>query len=525
MFESIIYKIDLVGISPQLLIFKSQKYKSILSLLISIMLIMTTIIYTILTLYDYFKYQNPIVINSKDNDQETNRKINLRDSFLLLQLVDASNYVKIDSSITYYEGEYKVMYDNGTYEYINLDIENCELGKNIDIKYKDYIENKYKFNRSISDFFCINFKGKDLPLFYLPDVGYSYFSIYILKNNQIDFPAERIQSLISSENDLINHYNKKEPISQNHIHHFTTSFSSTEYTNIMYTFQYIKYESDEGFFYENTKELDGMSFSDMSFYKIKQSNSDDTDNNNNDSRIGTITIEVNKAHFDNYRRSYKKLQSLLAELMSVISLIFQIGEQVSIFLCEKKMSKDIIFNLISNIHSNKTIKLNFPNNNINILNTEHKNREIIRKRRINQSTSKNSYNLNSYEVKINKEKTNKKPYNIDKKEEDNNQNYINEINKKINFFHIIKSLFCFNDKKTKIIDLCHNIVTEDVSIERIFERFYNLENAYQFMADKKNKKLFNENEKLTEISKYINEIYQEEINQKEKINSEIENNN
>jgi len=512
MFESIIYKIDLVGISPQLLIFKNQKYKSILSLLISIVLIMTTIIYTILTLYDYFKYQNPIVIYSKDNDQETNRKINLKDSFLLLQLVDASNYDKIDSSIAYYEGEYKVMYDNGTYEHINLDIENCELGKNIDIKYKDYIENKYKFNRSISDFFCINFKGKDLPLFYL------------LKNNQIDFPPERIQSLISSENDLINHYNKKEPISQNHIHHFTTSFSSTEYTNIMYTFQYIKYESDEGFFYENTKELDGMSFSDMSFFKIKQINSDDTDDNNN-SRIGTITIEVNKAHFDNYRRSYKKLQTLLAELMSVISLLFEIGGQVSIFLCEKKMSKDIIFKLINNIYSNKKIKLNLQNNNINRLNTEHKNREIIRKRKFNQSTSKNSYNLNSYDVKINKEKTNKKPYNFDKEEEDNNQNYINEINKKINYLHIIKSLFCFNDKKTKIIDLCHNIVTEDISIERIFERFYNLENAYQFMADKKNKKLFNENEKLTEISKYINEIYEEEISQKAKINSELENNN
>ena len=296
----------------------------------------------------------------------------------------------------------------------------------------------------------------------------------------------------------------------------------------MYTFQYIKYESDEGFFYENTKELDGMSFSDMSFYKIKSSNSlnNDTDNNNNDSRIGTITIEVNKAHFDNYRRSYKKFQSLLAELMIVISLIFQIGGQVSIFLCEKKMSKYIIFNLINNIYSSKKIKLSLPSNNINILNTEHKNKEIIRKRKSNQNTSKNSYNLNSYEVKINKEKTNKKPYNIDKEEEDNKQNYINEIYKKINYLHIIKSLFYFNDKKTKIIDLCHNIViTEDISIERIFERFYNLENAYQFVADKKNKKLFNENEKLTEISKYINEIYQEEITQKEKINSEIENNN
>ena len=134
MFESIIYKIDLVGITPQLLIFKNQRYKSILSLLISIVIIITSIIFTILTLYDYFKYQKPIVIYSKDNDQETNRKINLKDSFLLFQLVDASNLTKINSSITCYEGVYKVMYDNGTYEYINLEIENCELGRNIDIK-------------------------------------------------------------------------------------------------------------------------------------------------------------------------------------------------------------------------------------------------------------------------------------------------------------------------------------------------------------------------------------------------------
>ena len=294
MIESMLYKIDLVGVTPQLLIFKNKKYKSILSLAMSIAIIIVSIIFTTLTLFDYFRYQNPIVVYSKDNDQETNRKINLNDSFLLLQLVDASNWHQINSSITYYERkvEYKVMYDNGSYDYDYLEIDKCEVGKNIDIKYKEYIDNKYNFNRTISDYYCINFKEKNLPLFYLPNVGYSFFELHILKNNNIDFPPERIQSLITSENDLIAHYNKKNPISQNHIYHFTSSFSSKEFTNIMYNFQYIKYQSDEGFFYENSREVDGMSFSDMSFYKsIKQS--DDTDNNN-DSRIGTITISINK---------------------------------------------------------------------------------------------------------------------------------------------------------------------------------------------------------------------------------------
>ena len=526
MFDSMLYKIDLVGASPQLLIFKNQRYKSILSLVISILIIITSIIFTILTLIDYFKYQNPIVVYSKDNDQETNRKINLKDSFLLFQLVDVSNSMKINSSITYYDRKvvYKVMYDNGSYDDAILEISNCEVGKNIDIKYKEYIDNKYRFNRTISDYYCIDFKGKNLSLFYLPNIGYSSLVINILKNNQIDFPPERIQSLIVSENDLIAHYNKKNPISQNHIYHFSSSFSSKEFTSINYNFQYIKYQSDEGFFYENSKELDGMSFPDMSFYKsIKQIDDLNNDTDNHDSMIGTITIAINKSHFDNYKRSYKKIQSLLAEIMSVISLLFQIGSQISIFLCSKKMSRDIIFNLINNnVYRNRRMKLNLPNKKINTLNTEHKNNEIG----INQSSNKNIDNLNiekSYEIRLNREKTNKKSYIIDS-EENNNQNYINEINKNINYLHIIKSFFCFNDKKTKLINLCHNIVAEDTSIERILKRFYILEKEYHFIIHKKYKKLFSENEKLKEARKYIDIIYHEEKFQKQKNNSEINNN-
>jgi len=181
----------------------------------------------------YFKNQTPTVIYSKANDLVTNRTINIKDSFLVFQLVDASNKMKINSSIAYFEGEYKIAYDNGTYDSITLEIENCEIGKNIDIKYKDYIDSKYKYDREVSDFYCINLNMKNLPLFYLPNAGYSFYEIYIVKNNQINFPSERIQSLIASENDLIDHYNKKIPITKNSIYYFTSSFSSTEFTNIM----------------------------------------------------------------------------------------------------------------------------------------------------------------------------------------------------------------------------------------------------------------------------------------------------
>ena len=518
MFESILYKLDFVGISPQLLIFKNERYKSILSLFISIVIIFTSIIFAILSLIDNFKYQTPTVIYSKANDLEANRIINIKDSFLIFQLVDASNKLKINNSIAYFEGEYKVSYDNGTYDSITLEIENCEIGKNIDIKYKDYIDSKYKYDREVSDYYCINFNRKNLPLFYLPNVGYSYYDINIVKNNQIDFPSERIQSLIVSENDLIDHYNKKKPITGNTIYYFTSSFSSTEFTNIMYYFQYIKYESDDGFFYEKSKKYDGISFSDIMFYKSIKQNYNLNNNTNKDNIIGSIVIEVNQSNFDNYKRSYKKIQALLAEIMSVISLLFQIGGQISIFLCDKKMSKDIIFNLINDdIESNIKKRFSLPNAKINILNTENNNINLLNERKTNLTSFKNSYNFNiekSCESKLNKENIIKN-FRLDS-EQNNNQNYINELNKEINYLHIIKSLFCFNDKKTKLIDLCHNIVIEDISIERIFERFCNLEKAYHLLSDMKNKKLFNENRKLDEINKYINEIYYEEKNQKVK---------
>ena len=42
---------------------------------------------------------------------------------------------------------------------------------------------------------------------------------------------------------------------------------------------------------------------------------------------------------------------------------------------------------------------------------------------------------------------------------------ITKVFKSINYYHIFKSLLCFTDKKTKLINLCHEIVTEDMFIE------------------------------------------------------------
>jgi hypothetical protein len=59
--------------------------------------------------------------------------------------------------------------------------------------------------------------------------------------------------------------------------------------------------------------------------------------------------------------------------------------------------------------------------------------------------------------------------------------------KKINYFHILISYLCFKTKKTEIINLCDDIITEDLCIERILKRLYNLERLYPDFSSNKGK--------------------------------------
>ena len=62
------------------------------------------------------------------------------------------------------------------------------------------------------------------------------------------------------------------------------------------------------------------------------------------------------------------------------------------------------------------------------------------------------------------------------------ENNKEKIFKKINVFNIIKSFFC-NSNKDKLISLCHEIITKDMSIEIILERFYNLIRIYDSILE------------------------------------------
>ena len=70
---------------------------------------------------------------------------------------------------------------------------------------------------------------------------------------------------IVTENDMINHNNKSEPFIPFY------NIKNIEINNlvgtidIFYNFQYIKYDSDNGIFFQNFKSYDLISFSDLSY--------------------------------------------------------------------------------------------------------------------------------------------------------------------------------------------------------------------------------------------------------------------
>ena len=509
--QSFIYNFDFIGTTPQLYIFNNKKYKSFFSSITSILFIMFSIIFIVISIIEYLKYNTPIVVYSKANDDLTNRTVLIKDTLFMFQLIDTTNANIINNSIAYFESDYTIIYDNGTFDRGTIELEKCEFEKNINLKYKDYLTKKLNFGRPIEEFYCIKSKYGNISLFYNPNIGYSFINLQVIIKNNTNYIPEKIQSLIISENNVIDHNNKDKPISESFIYYMTTSFSSSEFTTIHIDIQYIKYDSDDGLFFKKNDYYYGLSFADMNFFKSINDNFNyikDLEERNS-SKIGTIFFQINKSYYDNYKRSYQKLQSLLAEITSVISLIFEVGRQISIILCDKKMSRDIIRSLLDKDKNTRVSTHNYHHIKKDSFGEHNNNKQ-------NNSSERNGIKLDlmnkssgyNYQEKIDKNKLNiSKEAMINKNDKKNYSNISNKILKSINSYHILKSYLCFNDKRTKLINISHNIIIEDMSVERILKRFYKLENIYHFFSNEEKEKYnITKNKRFKEINKYIYEI-------------------
>jgi len=518
-YKDYLYIFDLLGNPPKLRIFNEDNYKSIFSSILSILLIVVSIIFTVYSLIDYLEYKNPVVVYSKDNDKSTNRTILLNETLIILGLIESNSFTPIKKSVAYFDSELRIIYNNKTTKIIPLTLENCEFGKNIDSKYINSLNEIPSEN--IGQFYCFSKKDGELPLFYDPNLGESVLYVYSRINNESDYNGDDVMLMIINGNDIIEHSKKNYPISDNYFTMTYTSYSAFKFTLTNYYFQFINYESDEGLFFPSLKTHNAKAFSHMNnmftnyFYEGKTTH------------VGTIMFEISKVNFDSYKRSYSRLQSLLAEVMSVISLLFGIGETVTEILLKRKMSRDVVKYLIS---KNLMYKINSENEEINnnqkYQNIEESEIELTHAKKnsekipVKNEASKQVVNTKIYSQR-NRKKSSPSVFSEFKTEQNIHQDKIEDINyydtiNRLNYCNVLLSYCCCKNNNSKLIKLCDDLVDEDLCLENILSRIYELENVINILLKMEQiNYTVNDHEKFKEISKCIYEIEKKKIIKKE----------
>ena len=482
-FKPILLKCDFIGFIPQFRILNETRYKSIFSSILSILIILFSIVFVSYSFVDY-AHQNPKVEYYKNSDYETNKTYTISNSLLMFKYTFIClDDLSFDHTINIYSE------DLINIELTDLRIEPCELGKNIDSKYKEVIENFEKVEkRKLGDYFCIDYNNTNFTLFSHPLIPHMNEKTVSIQIQSPECESYQLTFSLVTQNDFIDHNRKANPIVP---HYQRNDFTfKNEKKFLTFNYQYIKYESDDGFIFSKKNILNGVGIY----------GSNEFDRNDISDSILSIRFKMNSANYDYYKRSFQKFQTFLAEVMSLINLIITISSVVSEFLLYKKMNKDIIRYILTtekNKESNRGKELTLDGKKFHqIFEIDDKPKNVIVENNIKEN-------------KIQVEQNSKDSFNTSNK--DNNlkiesmDSTIINVMKNLNFMNIMKSFFCFEDKKLKLINLCDNIVKKDICVESILKRLYILENNYNLKIEKDNNKS-RLKDNLSRVKKSISKI-------------------
>ena len=202
--------------------------------------------------------------------------------------------------------------------------------------------------------------------------------------------------------------------------------------------------------------------------------------------------------------------------MSLINLLITISKIVSEFLLYKKMHKDIIRNILTMNEKENYIKRR------NIISKNHKLDNIYDSDKV---TKKEKYEKKIIENKILEDENSKNAIQLKNDvfviENEIFDKKIINVMKNLNIINIMKSFFCYKERKLKLINLCNDIVYKDLCVERILKRLYTLENNYNLLLGE-DKNIFYIDDDFWQINKLITKI-DNEINKETKLKKKLTN--
>ena len=114
--------------------------------------------FSLYSIIDFFKFGNPTIVYFKDSTNTNSATLNLNDLLFMLQINKATS----DDFIL--RGE--VIFENDPSKHHYLRFEKCELGKNIDIKHKETINNFESLTKqNYNDYYCINKEDSNINIY------------------------------------------------------------------------------------------------------------------------------------------------------------------------------------------------------------------------------------------------------------------------------------------------------------------------------------------------------------------------
>ena len=147
--KTLLFNFDFIGFIPQFRILDESRYKSIFSSTLSFLIILFSIIFISSSFIDFI-HQIPKVEYYKNNDYETNKTFVISDSLFMFQYYficpsDPSKLPNVTVSLS-------IPLEK---KYLDAKFETCELGKNINLKYKNLIEEFDSIeNWKSNEYFC-----------------------------------------------------------------------------------------------------------------------------------------------------------------------------------------------------------------------------------------------------------------------------------------------------------------------------------------------------------------------------------
>lgn len=494
---SLLYLFDYLAFSPYLHIFNQKHFHTKVSIVFSFLFLFTFLGFAIYFFYKFIERSNVNIIYLKETNDFVPSFDPYESVFMVRTLGNfAESEIQLKAQYVYTDSE-----DLGAYS-DELILEQCKYGVHIKEEYKEIMP----FN-DISLFKCIA-PNQTAMITYNKKTHYQsnifYFMVLCDDNfdegckskEEIEDSVPYVQNLgfsFAVASSIIDHYNHNNPIKPKieSSNYYLSYYNTYEYYNY---WDSVIYESDNGILFESYKTEHALQFN---FQKTVQMMYQRTLWND---PLGSFSFSVDTLSAEKYYRKYQKLQSVIADIGGILSVLLTIGEIITGFLTESLFYLKLVERVFIVEKKQEIKRSNYITQDINgqcVRNSEVQNSKLslnvtnfsLSKRDVNNVNINNTYILR----KSNSNRQQEEKVISYQKRFLNNKEKINSVNKIGYKLSICDLLFAsigikINKRFYRYLKSSESIVKQTLSCESIIQTSINSEKCLKMLDLEKNVK-------------------------------------